>query len=199
MKRKYYVILLVLTSLIIGKYHEAKAQHVAIKTNALAYTIVTPNLGFEVKISEQWSASLHGEYNPFSFGKWKDAEGNLTTPNTQFFMLMPEAKYWFSHTFSQHYVGLHGLFGTFNVGGLNSFIPRLKRFRYQGSFYGGGISYGYQLPLSEKWGVDFTLGVGYLRFYHKRYQARDKGDFLNEAYHNYFGITKLGITFSYYI
>ena len=35
--------------------------------------------------------------------------------------------------------------------------------------YGGGVAYGYSLPVGHRFNVDFTLGIGYLGGSYKEY------------------------------
>ena len=39
--------------------------------------------------------------------------------------------------------------------------------------YGGGVAYGYSLPVGHRFNVDFTLGIGYLGGSYKEYIPLD--------------------------
>lgn len=39
--------------------------------------------------------------------------------------------------------------------------------------FGGGIEYGYSLPIKKRFNIDFTLGVGYLGGEYKEYLPMD--------------------------
>ena len=189
------VLLLVTALFIPGKL---SAQQVSVRTNLLYWATGTPNAGVEVKLHDRWSLGVHGGYNPFLYRSWQDEAGNTYNPKMIHWTVMPEAKFWFCKTFERSYLGLHGVYGEFNVGALR-IIPKLKHERYWGNMYGVGLSYGYQLPLGKRGGVEFSIGAGWVRINYNRCDAWVCGADLGKAHRNYFGPTKAAITFSYYL
>ena len=188
--------LLLVTALFIpGKL---SAQQVSVRTNLLYWATGTPNAGVEVKLHDRWSLGVHGGYNPFLYRSWQDEAGNTYNPKMIHWTVMPEAKFWFCKTFERSYLGLHGVYGEFNVGALR-IIPKLKHERYWGNMYGVGLSYGYQLPLGKRGGVEFSIGAGWVRINYNRCDAWVCGADLGSAHRDYFGPTKAAITFSYYL
>ncbi len=105
-------------------------------------------------------------------------------------MVLPEYRYWFGGRFGGHFVGVHALYSEFNVSGRT--VPTLfeKDYRYQGSAFGGGLSYGYSMPLSPHWGLEFTVGVGveYSRF--DCLSCDEKGESVERTW---VGPTRLGV------
>ncbi|KXB33985.1 hypothetical protein HMPREF1869_01359 [Bacteroidales bacterium KA00251] len=176
----------------------AAAQQVSVRTNSLYWASGTPNAGVEVKLHDQWSISLHGAYNPFLFRSWQDNEGNTYNPKLMHWTVMPEAKFWFCKTFERSYLGFHGIYGEFNVGGVR-IIPALKNDRYWGNLLGVGLSYGYQLPLGRRGGIEFSVGAGWVRVNYNRCDAWVCGADLGSSHRNYFGPTKASITFCYFL
>lgn len=73
----------------------------------------------------------------------------------------------------------------------------LKEHRYEGFLLGGGITYGYQMILSQHWNLEFNVGVGYARMNHDVYERPKCGLFLGEQEKNYLGITKIGVSLVY--
>ena len=63
--------------------------------------------------------------------------------------------------------------------------------------YGCGLSYGYDLYLSSHWNVEFTAGLGYIRF--KYDKSSEEGSNSARYRNNYFGPTKVGVSFVYLI
>ena len=61
--------------------------------------------------------------------------------------------------------------------------------------YGGGVAYGYSLPVGHRFNVDFTLGIGYLGGSYKEYIPLD-GHYVWQTTKNrrWFGPTKAGIS-----
>ncbi len=77
--------------------------------------------------------------------------------------------------------------------------PGFKDYNYQGDFVGGGLSYGYQWILGNHWGLEATLGFGYIYVKYHRYSCPTCGTDFGESDENYWGPTKAGITFIYFI
>jgi hypothetical protein len=42
----------------------------------------------------------------------------------------------------------------------------LKHNRYEGWFYGAGVSYGYQWVMSKHWNLEGNIGAGYARIHY---------------------------------
>ena len=97
------------------------AQQFAVKTNALYWLTTTPNVGAEVALSRKFTVDLLAAYNPWTF---KDDK------KMRFWLVQPEARYWFCEKFEGHFVGVH-LHGGQYYGGFNAN-------RYDGYFAGGG-------------------------------------------------------------
>lgn len=74
------------------------AQDMAVKTNAIGWATVSPNLAFEYRVARKWTLDLSLSYNPFTFGdnkKWRHVA------------VQPEARYWLCAPFGGHFVGAH--------------------------------------------------------------------------------------------
>ena len=71
--------------------------------------------------------------------------------------------------------------------------------RYDGNLYGAGISYGYQWLISKRWSMEATIGVGYARLEYDKYARDCKCEKLGHNTRNYFGPTKIGLSFIYVI
>ena len=113
------------------------------------------------------------------------------------FAIEPEVRYWWGESLVKgHFVGLHVPVAGFNVQ-LND------KYRYQDpnrALWGVGVSYGYAMPLGKSnWGVEFTIGVGYMNIKYDVYEGVYNGKLLRTETLNYFGPTRLGIDFSYRI
>lgn len=168
---------------------EKEPRHaVSIKTNAASWAALITNLGFEVKLAPRWSIDVMGAYSPY----------NMFVGNRKIrvFGIRPEVRYWWGEPMKRgHFLGLHGHTAGFN-------LQVGDKYRYQDpnhALWGVGLAYGYALPLGkkERWGVEFTIGVGYARIKYDKYEGRDNGQFLERKTINYFGPTRLGIDFSY--
>ena len=110
------------------------AQDMAVKTNAIGWATVSPNLAFEYRVARKWTLDLSLSYNPFTFGdnkKWRHVA------------VQPEARYWLCAPFGGHFVGAHLLYMHYNAGNVHmpfGLWKQLRDYRFQGNLYGGGLS-----------------------------------------------------------
>ena len=173
-------------------------QKVGIKTNALYWATTTPNIGVEVALSQKFTLSLSVGWNPFDLRKKTYDDGTIVESKVKHYMVMPELKYWNCQAFERSFWGIHGIYSHFNMGGI-SFLNPLKDYRYQGDAYGEGISYGYQWALGSRWGLEASVGAGYLHLDYKKYEKEKCGEFLGDETYNYWGPTKAEVSFIYYL
>ena len=129
-----------------------------------------------------------GNYNPWKFGDDRQIKH---------WLVQPELRYWLCERFNGSFFGLHGHYGEMNVSNLNIF--GMGHDRYDGSLYGAGISYGYQWIISKRWSMEATIGVGYARLKYDKFARGDGGEKLGHNSRNYFGPTKIGLSFIYVI
>lgn len=125
---------------------------VGVRTNTLLDIGMTPNLGIDFLIGNNFSVGaswMYGWWNsdPSSF-YWRLYGGNV------------HADYWFrikdNLKCTGHHIGIYAQMNTFDFefGGNGVQGPEWM--------YGGGLSYGYALKLAPKLSLDFNLGFGYL-------------------------------------
>lgn len=167
-----------------------KIARFALKTN-LVYGAawMTPNLSAEVALSPHSTLALSYSNNPWG---WKRRSRD---DNTKLLhgVVLPEYRYWFGERFKGHFVGAHALYAEYNVSGRT--VPTLfeKDYRYQGTAFGGGLSYGYSLPLSPHWSVEFTAGVGVAKMKYDRFTCRTCDDRGERIEGTWVGPTRLGV------
>lgn len=161
-----------------------------IKMNAVEVASLITNLGFEWRITPRLSFDVHGHYSPYDY--FNEAR------KIRVFAIHPEIRYWWGESLVKgHFLGLHVPVAGFNVQ-LND------KYRYQDpnrAAWGIGLSYGYAMPLgkNERWGVEFTIGLGYMNIVYDVYEGVHNGKYLRTEKMNYVGPTRLGVTFSYLI
>lgn len=173
------------------------SQSVGLRSNALYWATTTPNLGFDIRLGTRSSFSLSGGYNPFSFPRRTLSDGSVVNSKFKHWVVIPEYKYWFCQSFERHYIGIHGLLGSYNIGGILS--GKLSRYRYKGHAYGVGLSWGYQWALGKRWGLEASLSGGYVYLPYDKYECESCGDHLGSFKRHYFGPTKAEISFVYYL
>ena len=166
---------------------ETYLPHFAVKTNAVFWATTTPNLGIEFALAKKVTLDISGNYNPWKFKNDRQIKH---------WLVQPELRYWLCERFNGSFFGLHGFYGDVDASNLNIF--GLDHYRFDGHFYGGGISYGYQWILSKHWSMEATVGVGYARFDYDKYApANEGGEKIRHETWDYIGPTKLGLSFIY--
>lgn len=182
----------------------ASAQKVAVKTNSLYWATATPNMGFEFAMGDRWTFEIAGGYNPWTL----DKESNIKAKH---FLVTPEFRYWFCESFQGHFIGINGNYTQFNVGGIlvpelfyeveseGYFLDDLQYRRSQGWAAGAGITYGYAWPISRRWNMEFTLGIGWWYTEYDRFETKVCGMFQDSVSRHVFGLTDLGLSFIYMI
>lgn len=159
------------------------------KTNLLYWATSTPNIGLEVALGKKWSLDAFLGINPWNF---KD-NGSL-----QHWVVSPELRYWPCRAFERHFFGLHAIYGNYNVGNI-SFISALENNIYEGTLYGGGLTYGYHFPLKGRWGLELNFGLGFLRLQHDKYKCKNCNEKQGKFNENFLGPTKAGVSLIYII
>ena len=139
-------------------------------------------------LAKKLTLDISGNYNPWKFGDDRQIKH---------WLVQPELRYWLCERFNGSFFGLHGHYGEMNVSNLNIF--GMGHDRYDGNLYGTGISYGYQWIISKRWSMEATIGVGYARLEYDKYARGDGGEKLGHNTRNYFGPTKIGLSFIYVI
>ena len=102
------------------------AQRVAIESNLLYDATTTMNLGLEIGLAPKWSLDLSANYNPWKFND----ETRLRHWGVQ-----PEFRYWFCEKFNGHFLGLHGHYAKYNMGGMSFLSDNMEHHRYQGHLW----------------------------------------------------------------
>ena len=136
----------------------------AVKTNLLYDAALVPNVGLEFFFRERWSVALNWMYAWWKTDRrhyyWRVYGGDA------------EARYWlgsdgYGPRRSGHHLGVYAQMGTFDfeLGGRGYLVDRWG--------YGGGLSYGYSLPLTRRLNLDFSIGVGVFHGLFKEYLPID--------------------------
>lgn len=134
---------------------EGKAQLIAVKTNALMDVAMVPNLGLEIATGNSTSLCING------FASW-----NMYGMPAKTYGIVPEFRYWLSgNTFSKFFVGGGATLAHYDI------IAR--EVRYNGSSYGFGLNFGYDMWLSKHFTVEFHGGVGMYHYAHSRTSIHD--------------------------
>lgn len=193
---KRYVV--IATLLIVGGaffrcgFLRAEGPQIALKSNLVWAATATPNLAMEAGVAPKWTLQLGYGINAWS------AIGQQA--RMRHWLVVPEARYWFCNRFVGHFIGLEALGGQFNAGAYT--IPLYKwddlaKYRLEGWMVGGGLLYGYQVPLSRNWNLEAGLGVGYVYFDYDEYPCAECGTVQGHGHWHYVGLTKLSLSLIY--
>ncbi len=159
---------------------------VALKTNLLYWATTTPNAGLEFYLAERWSFNAHFGYNAWQFAPQK---------GLKHWVLQPEVRYWFCSVFEQGFIGVHGIYGKFNFKDMNlPFTDVFVGHHYRGSAYGAGIAYGYHLPLGKRFGLELSLGAGFVHVDYEKFRCGSCDEFEGSFSKNYIGPTKASVS-----
>jgi len=178
----------ILLYLSISSFLFAHAQIIGVKTNLLYDATTTMNLGLEIALSPKVTIDLSGNYNPWEFSENK---------KLKHWMAQPEVRYWLCEKFNGHFFGIHAHGGEFNMGNIE--LLNMEKYRYEGLFYGGGISYGYQWILSKRWSLEASLGFGYTYLDYDKFYCEKCGDKIGEETRHFIGPTKASVSLIYII
>ena len=193
-----------LCALVLGVSGVASANaQFAVKTNLLYDATTTPNLGVEVGVGNKNTLQLFYGLNLWSFDGSNDRQHML-----KHWMLMPELRWWTCSKFNGHFVGVHLLGGQYNAANINLPWPgyffggenigkSVRDHRLEGSFIGGGFTYGYQWILGRHWNLEAEIGVGYAHIWYDKFNCDTCGRKIGDGQTNYAGVDKLGLSLIY--
>lgn len=175
------------------------AQRISIRTNALYWMTTTPNAGLGIRLSEKGTAVLSFGYNPFSFPE-HSSEKSSHNPKLMHWTITADWQYWFCRPYERWFMGVYGIYSSYNMGGVRmlDFID-LYDSRYKGIAAGGGLNCGYQWALGHSWGLEASLGIGYLFLDYDKFRSGSCGKLEESAHRHYFGPSRAAVSLIYYI
>lgn len=195
---KWKILIPAILLMALAAAQESSAQIVGLKTNLLygAYTF-TPNLGMEIGLGKKTTLDISGGYNP-----WNLRSSDNGNKKAVHWMVQPEFRWWTCSRFAGHFLGVHGLYSMYNIGGHE--LPLLfgkgsSGSRNEGWAAGGGISYGYHWVIAPRWGFEFSIGAGYARLEYDEYLSGKCGRYIEHRTRNYFGPTRAAISLVFMI
>ncbi|MDR1156626.1 MAG: DUF3575 domain-containing protein [Bacteroidales bacterium] len=123
-----------------------------LRTNLLYWAVAMPNLGIEWKPSNRTGILLNGAYSHWAW--------NSESKQHRTWLVQPEIRRYFGES-RRWFAGIEGHAAEFNF--------KFGDTGYQGKAFGGGITGGYRMPLSNCFDWDFSLGLGYTRLEYDSY------------------------------
>lgn len=142
--------------------HVAAGQDVSIRNN-LAYDATgTLNAAVEVQVGPHVSVGVNGGFKSWPRFLFWESNNTENTSHWRHFLVAPEARYYFDEVFQGVFVGADILYTHFNVGNVKfpfGLYPDARDYRFQGDFYGGGLSMGYAWRFGSHWRLEAEAGV----------------------------------------
>ncbi len=169
----------------------AGAQSFGVKTNLLYLGTGTPNLGVEFGMGRHLTMNLIGGYNVL------DLEKTTTTkPSLEHWLGEAELRYWFCKRFDGTFLGIQGIYGDYAIEDI-PFLDLPKKYRYDGTAYGGGVVFGNHWALGRRWGFELSVAVGVLFLEYDKLE-QNGGPSKGKFEQTYVGPTKLNFSFMYF-
>ena len=143
-----------------------------IRTNMLYDAALIPNIGAEFYVGRDISVGGHWQYAWWSKSSkdrfWRIYGGDLF------------ARYWFGSAAKEkpltgHHIGLYAQVLTYDVefGGRGYMAGEPGEDIWNRANWGGGVEYGFSLPVARRINIDFTLGLGYSGGTYYQYTPED--------------------------
>lgn len=143
-----------------------------VRTNLLYDAALLPTLGIEYWLGRGWSIVGNWTYGWWKSDRnhfyWRAYGGDITLRR----WIGKAAK---AKPLSGHHIGVYAMVTTydFELGGKGYMggVPRGSIF--DRCNYGGGLEYGYSMPIGRHLNLDFSIGVGYLGGEYREYVPKD--------------------------
>lgn len=165
-----------------------------IRTNMLYDAAALPNIGVEFWLGGAFSAGLNWQYAWWSKSArhrfWRAYGGDIN------------ARWWFGRVskekpLSGHHLGVYGQMLTYDLewGKTGYMGGKPHGTLWQRMNWGAGVEYGYSLPVSRYFNIDFTAGFGYFGGKYYEYRPIDNHDvWMRTRKLNWWGPTKAEIS-----
>lgn len=170
---------------------ESRRPHnLYLKSNAIGWALLVPNIAVEIDLARQWSLTLPIYYSALNYFK--------STIKFRTFSVQPELRYWFVDEGQiGWFVGAHLGVSYYNFAWDGKF--RYQDHKARRPAFGGGIGGGYRVPLTQdqRWNVEFALGVGVYSIHYDVFRNEPNGAFVETVKKAYFGLDNASVAFSY--
>lgn len=183
MTKKFFFTLILMLCSMTG----SKAQMLSVNTDLALAALQTPSFGLELVVGNHSTLSLNGLGNHKPWGS-----------DMRILAFQPELRYYLSRRpMYHHFVGLCAVAASYDI--------HYDGIRHDGYGVGAGITFGYVVPLSSRWNVDFHAGFTTMFYEQREYRP---GEFLNKpngvdqpvnAHGHYTLPARIGVSLSYII
>ena len=160
-------------------------RFMAVKTNAVLWAATIMNVEGEIQVSPKITIDL-----PVAYCPWFISERHALRVAA----VRPEGRWWLKTPGEGHFGGLRLSVGWFNL--------KWNSYRYQDHgrpLLGAGLTYGYAFRLTPRWGLELSIGAGYLNLRYDRFYNTRNGQLADLRQTSYFGLDHLGVSLVYRI
>lgn len=174
------------------------APLITVKTNLLSAPVGNLNASTEFIIRRQmtWdddmlSVNIAVSYNPFTF------RNNRKLKHIAF---QPEYRIRRPTGFGSAFVGINANYAVYNVGGIElpfKIAEQLNERRYEGQLYGAGLGAGAYFGLSRGFGLEASLGAGYIYLESEVYRCETCGTRIGMESRHYMGLNRAALSVVY--
>lgn len=163
-----------------------------LKTNAIPLIIGISNIAVEVDVARHWSVTLPVYYSAWNYFK--------STVKFRTFTIQPELRYWLSDSNDGFFAGLHPELAYYNFAIDGDY--RYQDHKCKTPAIGGGVSFGYRLPISRnnRWKLELSLGAGFYGLHYDKFHNTSdtkEGLRIETVTDTYLGIDQANISVSY--
>ncbi|MDR0973687.1 MAG: DUF3575 domain-containing protein [Prevotellaceae bacterium] len=165
----------------------------AVGTNLLYdAAALTPNLSLEIGLSLRSTLAFSGSYNG-----WNRKGSETSNKKLVHSIFRADYRYWLCERFNGHFFGAGAIFTRYNVG-QHSFFGLLDRaYRYDGTGYGGELTYGYHWMIDRRWGIEAAIGAGVVHFRFDKYPCATCSPISTSEKKTWLGPTNAAISLVY--
>lgn len=167
----------------------------ALRTNLLWDAAAEPNIAVDVRVGDHVTLGFAAGLKPWprwGFWDWDNSGQNSHWRN---FAVVPQARWWPERVWDGWFVGTDFVYTHYNVGAVKfpfGMYPEVRDFRLQGSFWGGGLFFGYSWWLSDYWRIEAEAGLAAGLAAYDRYDCPHCGTRLDRE-HKAALVPKLGV------
>lgn len=165
-----------------------KPYYLGLKTNLLYDAVLLPNLAVEFSLPRRWSIEVEGMWSWWNTNSGKHYYHRIQSGGL-------EVRKWLGRSdrtpLTGHYLGVYGMFGNYDVR-----FGDVGNLSEAGS-WSAGISYGYAMPISRSFNLEFGIGIGYFGGDYKKYtydSDNDRFPWQSDHTRSYFGPTKAKVS-----
>ncbi|MEG2317234.1 MAG: DUF3575 domain-containing protein [Rikenellaceae bacterium] len=166
---------------------EKKPVTMSIKTNVPLLAALVFNGAIEFGFGDRYSVDIPLILSPYTVS---------SSYKFKVVTIEPEFRFWLKNNTKGHFFGVHALFGKGSVVS-PVFLNEDIDYKTTRPAFGFGVSYGYLFRLAKHWGLEATLGAGYVNIKHDKRPLNSSIIGATGVVKNYWGITRAQINLIY--